>query len=58
LKFCAEISGKSTTGGGDPTDRAHNGGIGTRSGDVVFLHRVIDWHHNNLSSHHGLEPNA
>jgi hypothetical protein len=25
-------------GGGDPTDRAHNGGIGMRSGNVAFLH--------------------
>jgi hypothetical protein len=32
-----EISRKSTTGGGDSTDRAHDGGTGTHSGDVVFL---------------------
>jgi hypothetical protein len=38
LEFYDEISGKSTTGGGDPTDRAHDGGIGSRSGDVAFLH--------------------
>jgi hypothetical protein len=38
LEFCGKISGKSTTSGGDPTDRAHGGGIGMRSGDVVFLH--------------------
>jgi hypothetical protein len=25
LEFCDEISGKSTTGGGDPIDRAHYG---------------------------------
>jgi hypothetical protein len=31
LKFCDEISGKSTTGGGDPTDQAHDGGIGMRA---------------------------
>jgi hypothetical protein len=37
LEFCDEISGKSTTGGGDPMDRAHDGGIGRCSGDVVFL---------------------
>jgi hypothetical protein len=36
--FCDEISGKSTTGGGDLTDRAHDGGIGTCSGDDSFLH--------------------
>jgi hypothetical protein len=36
--FCDEISGKSTIGGGDPMDQAHDGGIGTRSGDVAFLH--------------------
>jgi hypothetical protein len=45
LEFFVEISGKSTTGGGDLTDRAHDGGIGTRSGDVAFLHRLTDWHH-------------
>jgi hypothetical protein len=38
LEFCDEISGKSTTGGGDSMDRPHNGGIGTRSGVVAFLH--------------------
>jgi hypothetical protein len=38
LEFCDEILRKSTTGGGGPTDRAHDGGIGTHSGDVVFLH--------------------
>jgi hypothetical protein len=37
LEFCDEISGKSTTGGGDPMDRAHDGGIGRCSGDVAFL---------------------
>jgi hypothetical protein len=42
FEFCDEISGKSTTGGGDPTDQAHDGGIGTRLGDVVFLHRLTD----------------
>jgi hypothetical protein len=40
LEFCDEIFGKSTTGGGDPTDRAHDGGIGMRSGDIAFLHRL------------------
>jgi hypothetical protein len=34
VEFCDEISGKSTTGGGDPTDRAQNGEIGTCSDDV------------------------
>jgi hypothetical protein len=38
LEFCDEISGKSTTSGGDPTNQAHDGGIGTRSGNAVFLH--------------------
>jgi hypothetical protein len=38
VEFCDEISGKSTTGGGDPMDRAHDGGIGMHSGDVAFLH--------------------
>jgi hypothetical protein len=42
LDFCDEILGKSTTGGGDLTDRAHHGGIGTCSGNVAFLHRLID----------------
>jgi hypothetical protein len=42
LEFCDEISGKSTTGVGDTMDQAHDGGIGTRSGDVAFLHRLID----------------
>jgi hypothetical protein len=45
LEFCDEISGKSTTGGRDLMDQAHDGGIGTRSGDVSFLHRLIYWHH-------------
>jgi hypothetical protein len=36
---------KSTTSGGDPTYRAHDGGIGMRSGDVAFLHRLIVRHH-------------
>jgi hypothetical protein len=45
LEFYDEISGKSTTGGGDLIDRAHDGGIGMCSGDVAFLHRLIDWHH-------------
>jgi hypothetical protein len=44
LEFCDEISGKSTTGGGDLTDRAHDGGIGTRLGDVAFLHQLTDRH--------------
>jgi hypothetical protein len=44
LEFCDKISGKSTTGGGDPTDQAHDGGIRTCSGDVVFLHRLTDRH--------------
>jgi hypothetical protein len=44
LEFCDEISGKSTTSGGDLMDRAHDGGKGTRSGDVALLHRLIDWH--------------
>jgi hypothetical protein len=38
LEFCDEIFGKSTTGEGDQTDQAHDGGIGTRSGDIAFLH--------------------
>jgi hypothetical protein len=45
LEFCDAISQKSNTGGGDPTDRAHDGGIGTRSSDVAFLHRLTDRHH-------------
>jgi hypothetical protein len=45
LEFCDEISGKSTTGGGDLMDRAHDGGIGTCSGNVEFLHQLTDWHH-------------
>jgi hypothetical protein len=44
LEFCDEIFGKSTTGGGDPTDQAHDGGIGMHLGDVVFLHRLKDRH--------------
>jgi hypothetical protein len=44
LEFCDDISSKSTTSEGDPTDRAHDGGIGTRSGDVAFFYRLIDWH--------------
>jgi hypothetical protein len=44
LQFCDEISRKSTTGGGDSMDCAHDGGIGTHSDDVVFLHRLTDWH--------------
>jgi hypothetical protein len=42
MDVCDEIFGKSTTSGGDLTDRAHDGGIGTCSCDVVFLHRLID----------------
>jgi hypothetical protein len=38
LEFCDEILGKSTTSGGDLIDQAHDGEIGTRSGDVAFLH--------------------
>jgi hypothetical protein len=38
LEFCDEISRKSTIGGGDPTDEAHDGGIGMHSCDVTFLH--------------------
>jgi hypothetical protein len=38
LRRWLEFSRKSTTGGGDPTDRAHDGGIGMRSGNVAFLH--------------------
>jgi hypothetical protein len=37
--------GKSTTGGGDLADQAHDRGIGTHSGDVVFLHRLTNRHH-------------
>jgi hypothetical protein len=44
LEFCDEISRKRTTGGGDTTDRAHNEEIGTRPGDVAFLHRLTDRH--------------
>jgi hypothetical protein len=44
LEFCDEISEKSTTGGGDLMDRVHDGGIGMCSGNVVFLHRLIDRH--------------
>jgi hypothetical protein len=33
-----------TSGGWDPTDRAHDRGIWTRSGDVAFLHRLTDQH--------------
>jgi hypothetical protein len=42
MEFYDEISGKSTTGGADPMDRPHDGGIGTRSCDVAFLHRLTD----------------
>jgi hypothetical protein len=45
LEFCDEISRRSTTGGGDLTDWAHDEGIGMRTGDVVFLHRLTDRHH-------------
>jgi hypothetical protein len=45
LEFCDEISRKSTTRGGDPMDQAHDGGIGMRSGDIVFLHRLTNQHH-------------
>jgi hypothetical protein len=45
LEFCDEISRKSTTSGGNPTDRAHDGGIGMCSDDVAFLHRLTDQHH-------------
>jgi hypothetical protein len=44
LECCDEISVKSTIGGGDPTDRAHDGGIWMHSGDVAFLHQLTDWH--------------
>jgi hypothetical protein len=44
LEFCDEISGKSTTGGGDLTDRDHDGGIGTCLGDVAFLHQLRNQH--------------
>jgi hypothetical protein len=44
LEFCDENSGKPTTSGGDPTDQAHDGGIGMCSGDVAFLHRLTGWH--------------
>jgi hypothetical protein len=43
--FVMRFRGKSTTGGGEPTDRAHDGGIGMHSGDVAFLHRLTDRHH-------------
>jgi hypothetical protein len=43
LEICVEIAGKTTTGGGDPTDQAHDGGIGML-GDVAFLHRLADRH--------------
>jgi hypothetical protein len=33
-----------TVGWNFVTDRAHDGGIGMRSGDVTFLHRLTDWH--------------
>jgi hypothetical protein len=42
LEFCDKISGKSTTGGGDLMDQAHDGGIGACSGDVAFLYRLTD----------------
>jgi hypothetical protein len=38
LELCDEISRKSTTGGGDPMDQAHDGEIGMHSGNVAFLH--------------------
>jgi hypothetical protein len=38
LEFCDAISRKSSTSGGDLTDRAHDGGIEMRSGDVAFPH--------------------
>jgi hypothetical protein len=38
LEFYDEISRKSTTSGGDPTDRAHARGIETRSRNIAFLH--------------------
>jgi hypothetical protein len=44
LEFCDEISTKPTAGGGDPTDRAHDGEIGTHSGDVAFLRWLTDQH--------------
>jgi hypothetical protein len=44
LEFSDEILRKSTTGGGDPIDRAHDVGIGTHSGDVAFLHQLTDQH--------------
>jgi hypothetical protein len=45
LEFCDEISGKSTTGRGDLTDQAHDGGIGMHLGGVAFLHQLTDQHH-------------
>jgi hypothetical protein len=45
LEFCDEILEKFTTGGGDPTDQKHDGGIGMRSGDVSFLQRLTNRHH-------------
>jgi hypothetical protein len=44
LEFCDDISEKSTTDGGDLTDQAHDGGIGTRSCDIAFLHQLTDRH--------------
>jgi hypothetical protein len=42
--FVMRFLGKSTTGGGGLMDRTHDGGIETCSGDVAFLHRLLDWH--------------
>jgi hypothetical protein len=42
LEFYDEISRKSTTGGGDLMDQAHDGEIEMCSGDVAFLHRLTD----------------
>jgi hypothetical protein len=44
LEFCDGISWKSTTSGRDLTDQTHDGGTGTRSDDVAFLHRLTDRH--------------
>jgi hypothetical protein len=44
LEFCDVISGKSTTGGEDLMDRAHDGGIETLLGDLAFLHQLTYQH--------------
>jgi hypothetical protein len=41
LKFCDEISRMSTIGGGDPTDQAHDGGIGMRSSELISV--IMPW---------------